>query len=182
MYDVGSDVACRALYNYFRDYDPTTGRYVESDPIGLGSGVNTYAYAEDDPKMVTDRLGLDTAMCTRKLSGFPFRAGPLYHQYVCVGNSKTGYSCKGLGPSGSNPFNTPGKIESDSYKPSACSTIQPNNKCVEECIKKKFAAPPPNYSVDLSQGENCQTYSTGIVSECFAQCHAKTSSPEGSGK
>ncbi|MDF5946520.1 RHS repeat-associated core domain-containing protein [Pseudomonas aeruginosa] len=21
-------------YNYFRDYDPETGRYVESDPIG----------------------------------------------------------------------------------------------------------------------------------------------------
>jgi RHS repeat-associated protein len=169
--------------NWNRDYDPLGGgRYIESDPIGLSSGVNTYAYAEDDPTMVTDRLGLDTAMCTRKLNGFPFSAGPLYHQYVCVGNSKTGYSCMGLGPSGNNPFNTPGKIESDSYKPSACSTIQPDNKCVEDCIKKKFAAPPPNYSVDLSQGENCQTYSTGIVSECFAQCHAKSSSPAGGSK
>ena len=169
-------------YNYFRDYDSLTGRYVESDPIGLGSGVNTYAYAENDSIQVTDMLGLDTAMCTRKLSGFPFRAGPLFHQYVCVGNSKAGYTCKGLGPSGANPFNTPGKIESDSYKSSACSLVQPENKCVEDCIKAKFGAPPPNYSVDLSKGENCQTYSTGIASECIAQCRAKSSSAAGASK
>ena len=31
-------------YNYFRDYNPKTGRYIESDPIGLLGGVNTYSY------------------------------------------------------------------------------------------------------------------------------------------
>ncbi len=160
------------LQNWNRDYDPIVGRYVESDPMGLRGGLNTYVYAEDDPVIVTDRLGLDTAMCTRPLHHFPFSPGPLYHQYVCVGNAKTGYTCKGLGPSGNNPFNTPGAMESDSYSPSACKALQPDNKCLEDCIKKKFAAAPPNYSVDLSQGENCQSYANGIVSECMAQCHA----------
>jgi len=159
--------------NYFRDYDPLGGgRYIESDPLGLGSGVNTYAYAEDDPVKVTDRFGLDTAMCTRRLNNVPFRVGPLFHQYVCVGNAQTGYTCKGLGPTGSM-FNSPGKLESDSYKPQACQTLLPDNKCVEDCIKNTFGKPPPNYSVDLSQGQNCQTYADSAVSECVAKCHAK---------
>ena len=45
-------------YNYFRDYDPSVGRYVESDPIGLLGGLNTYRYAMDSPSVVADRFGL----------------------------------------------------------------------------------------------------------------------------
>ena len=45
-------------YNYFRDYDPTVGRYIESDPIGLGGGVNTYAYVGNNPLTGYDLFGL----------------------------------------------------------------------------------------------------------------------------
>ncbi len=48
----------RTHYNYFRDYEPAIGRYVQSDPIGLRAGLNTYAYVESTPLLFVDLVGL----------------------------------------------------------------------------------------------------------------------------
>jgi RHS repeat-associated protein len=53
-----SDAESGLSHNGFRDYDPTIGRYVESDPIGLLGGPNSYSYVGGNPIKNTDGLGL----------------------------------------------------------------------------------------------------------------------------
>jgi RHS repeat-associated protein len=55
--------------NYFRDYDPRLGRYVQSDPIGLAGAINTYAYVDSSPLIYFDEEGLQRA-----------RANPFKHR------------------------------------------------------------------------------------------------------
>lgn len=60
-------------YNYFRDYDPAIGRYVQSDPLGLAPSFNTYAYP-NGPLGAADPFGL----CRIELR---FKPVPLFGRY-----------------------------------------------------------------------------------------------------
>uniref|UniRef100_UPI0005271EFD RHS repeat domain-containing protein n=1 Tax=Thiolinea disciformis TaxID=125614 RepID=UPI0005271EFD len=44
-------------YNFHRDYNPQTGRYVQSDPIGLEGGMNVFGYVDARPLSVVDTIG-----------------------------------------------------------------------------------------------------------------------------
>ena len=63
------DAASGLNYNYFRDYDPNTGRYVQSDPIGLQGGISTYGYVGGSPVNAVDPLGLFDVRGRRLLGG-----------------------------------------------------------------------------------------------------------------
>ncbi|MBX8489646.1 RHS repeat protein [Pseudomonas cichorii] len=51
------DAQTQLNYNYYRDYNPETGRYTQSDPIGLDGGLNTYSYALGNPLRYIDPKG-----------------------------------------------------------------------------------------------------------------------------
>src|SRR5688572_20559583 len=46
------------LYNYFRDYDSSLGRYSQSDPVGIFGGLATYGYVHNNPLGSIDSRGL----------------------------------------------------------------------------------------------------------------------------
>ncbi|MBS0575786.1 MAG: glucosaminidase domain-containing protein [Proteobacteria bacterium] len=63
------DVETGLWNNGFRDYDSSVGAYVESDPIGVAGGINTYAYANGNPVSLVDWHGL-CPKCTQKKAAF----------------------------------------------------------------------------------------------------------------
>ena len=63
-------------YNRYRYFDPTLGRYVTQDPIGLAGGFNLNVYANENPLKKVDPFGLDTfdSMADRA-AGIPSGSG-----------------------------------------------------------------------------------------------------------
>jgi RHS repeat-associated protein len=71
--------------NGYREYDPTTGRYMEVDPLGLSAGWNPYNYTTNNPLNYTDYSGLDIW-----IEG-PSGNEPSGHQSINVGNPNGHY-------------------------------------------------------------------------------------------
>lgn len=52
-------------YNWHRHYDPSTGRYLQPDPIGMPDGPSRFAYAVNTPQRFVDPDGLRTVRVPR---------------------------------------------------------------------------------------------------------------------
>jgi RHS repeat-associated protein len=86
-------------YNYFRDYDPVTWRYLESDPIGIWGGYSTYAYVLDNPLMLVDLRGRSPAAAIGALTtGIMIRRRGRYLEIGLAGASYSTYSYANSNP------------------------------------------------------------------------------------
>ncbi|TQV65786.1 RHS repeat-associated core domain-containing protein [Aliiroseovarius halocynthiae] len=78
--------------NWMRDYDPTTGRYIQADPLGLVDGASVYGYVLQNPLNNTDRTGLlcGTGACVggaAAAAGWGYRAYRAYRAARAVGKA-----------------------------------------------------------------------------------------------
>lgn len=173
-----ADKETGVAYNFLRDYSSETGRYIQSDPIGLDGGLNTYAYVGGTPLSWSDPFGLKSYQCIKpldSLGGKGSRSGPdvwgnpAYHQYSCVVDENGQVTCGGQDRTGS-ALSSPGKPSNDKYDQNRCEATH-DNKCFDDCLKKEWKQPRPRYGVPF--GTDCQEYDDDVNRRCRKECGLK---------
>jgi RHS repeat-associated protein len=168
------------FYNYFRDYDPAVGRYVESDPIGLGGGnYSTYGYADENPVSGIDPMGLWVKICARwtgkSTNSATSRLNPTRHDYLNVSGQFIGfYSAPGANPAWGRGI-VAGQDEQDGGR---CSPLCNDDKFDAYVLAAAKEIGPPTYcaiasaefglsglAAEAAGARNCQSWARDVLAK-----------------
>jgi RHS repeat-associated protein len=145
-------------YNFYRDYSPQIGRYIQIDPKGVDAGVNYYSYANQNALRHFDNLGLTVYHCGGVLHDW-------YHEWLCVGKN----NCAGKYPSGSaNILWQDGEVINDVFREDMCKPVGVGGCCdesvFESCVQRFIAKKgKETYSLLFA---NCMHWVNDILMKC----------------
>ena len=149
-------------YNYYRNYNPSIGRYDESDPIGLRGGLNTYAYVGAEPLTGIDPMGL-AKFCCRAVSAVPWER----HCYLVAddGNRYSLFPGNRLGHRVGLPVQND---QSDPSDPSSvggeCSACDSPCSDQNACLRNAFLSYPVGRYSEF--GPNSNTFAGHLARKC----------------
>jgi RHS repeat-associated protein len=162
------------LYYYrARYYDPTLGRFIDEDPIGLAAGPNFYRYVENRVATLTDPWGLKATLYCERI---PATYDLFRHCYIEISCKDWCFVLEMWGPPKENDprsgqgYGRPrvGPCDSRRNARSTSSPITPPASCTSDCsfenrVFEEYVRAAQNVPPYNPRGPNSNTFASGVI-------------------